>query len=61
MDVFLTIKILDIEQLNAKPSQTRNLKSQATHQEMVILMIGIITKGIVSITIKNMDMILKIA
>ena len=61
MDIFITIKSLDIEQVNVDPSQTRHLTSRATHQEMVTLMIGIITQGIVAITIKNMDMFLKIA
>ena len=59
MDIVLTMKILDIEQVNSNPSQKRHLTSQETHQEMVILMIGIITQGIVVTTIKNIDMFLK--
>ena len=43
MDIVLTIKSLDIEQVNVDPSQTRHHISQETHQEMIILMIGTIT------------------
>ena len=60
MDIVLIAKSLDIEQVNADPNKTRHLTSLVTHQEMVILMIGTITQGIVATTIKNMDMFLKI-
>ena len=61
MDITLIVKSLDIEKVNANPSQTRHLTSWAIHQEMVILMIWIIMQGIIVNTIKNMDMFLKIS
>ena len=61
MDIVLTIKILDIEQVNSNLSQVGHLTSWATHHEMVILMIGTVTQGIVATTIKNIDMFLKIS
>ena len=60
MNIALTIKILDIEQVNADPSQIEHLISQETHLEKVILMIGITTQGIVVTIVKNVDMFLKI-
>ena len=59
MDTILTIKSLDIEQVNANPSQAGNLTSQETCQ--VILMIRTITQGILATTVKSMYMFLKIA
>ena len=52
---------MDIEPLNADQSLCGHQINQQSHQEMKITTIGITTPGIVVITVKNMDMLLKIA
>ena len=61
MGISITIISLDIEQVNADPSPTRHPTSQEMHLDEVILMIGTTTQGILVITIRNMDMFLRIS
>ena len=52
---------MDIEPLNANQSLCVHQINKQRHQAMKITTIGITTLGIAVITIKNMDMLLKIA
>ena len=61
MAIALTIKILVIKNMNADPRQSGHQISKAIHLNKVTFTIGITTQGIVVITIKNMEIFLRIA
>lgn len=61
MGIATIVRSLGIEKINVNTSPTRHQTSQAMNLRKVTLMIGIMIPGIVVVTIKNMDIFLRIA
>ena len=57
----ITARSMDIELLNADQSLCGHQINQQRHQAKEIIIIGITTPGLAVITVRNMDMLLKIA